>query len=81
VSILPDLALRAHRSAAVRTTPLTGGERHLRAAVFGTPPDPPATARLLEVLRADAGGRQVLRPGRLSLVTRRRSTTWRVPSG
>ncbi|MET7398079.1 LysR family transcriptional regulator [Dactylosporangium sp. NPDC005572] len=51
VTILPDLALRAHRSPAVRTVPLAGGERHVSAAVYGAPPDPPATARLLEALR------------------------------
>ncbi|GGM51485.1 LysR family transcriptional regulator [Dactylosporangium sucinum] len=53
VTILPDLALRAHRSPAVRAVPLTGGERHVSAAVYGAPPDPPATARLLEALCAE----------------------------
>ncbi|WP_433205185.1 LysR family transcriptional regulator [Dactylosporangium sp. CS-047395] len=51
VTILPDLALRAHRSPAVATVPLEGGGRRVSAAAYGTPPDPPATARLLEFLR------------------------------
>ncbi|MFG2045203.1 LysR family transcriptional regulator [Dactylosporangium sp. NPDC048998] len=50
VTILPDLALRAHRSDAVATTPLTGGERRVSVAAYGVPPDPPATARLAEHL-------------------------------
>jgi DNA-binding transcriptional LysR family regulator len=50
VTILPDLALRAHRSPLVATAPLRGGERRVSAAVYGVPPDPPATARLLEHL-------------------------------
>ncbi|WP_238005803.1 LysR family transcriptional regulator [Dactylosporangium sp. AC04546] len=57
VTILPDLALRAHRSPAVRTVALTGGERHVSAAVYGAPPDPPGTARLLEALRLAPVGR------------------------
>ncbi|WP_433045700.1 LysR family transcriptional regulator [Dactylosporangium sp. CS-033363] len=51
VTILPDLALRAHRSPAVATVPLEGGGRRVSVAAYGTPPDPPATARLLEFLR------------------------------
>lgn len=51
VTILPDLALRAHRSPAVATTALGGGGRRVGVAAYGMPPDPPATARLLEVLR------------------------------
>ncbi|GAA4252521.1 LysR family transcriptional regulator [Dactylosporangium darangshiense] len=50
VTILPDLALRAHRSPAVSTTPLQGGERRVSVAAYGVPPDPPATARLLAFL-------------------------------
>ncbi|GAA3289754.1 LysR family transcriptional regulator [Dactylosporangium vinaceum] len=50
VTILPDLALRAHRSPHVATVPLAGGERRVLAAAYGVPPDPPATARLLEFL-------------------------------
>lgn len=50
VTILPDLALRAHRSAGVRTVPLPGGGRHVSAALYGTPPDPPGPAALLDAL-------------------------------
>ncbi|UWP85962.1 LysR family transcriptional regulator [Dactylosporangium fulvum] len=50
VTILPDLALRAHHSAAVRAVPLPGGARHVSAALYGAPPDPPAPARLLAAL-------------------------------
>ena len=50
VTILPDLALRAHRSPAVVTTPLPGGARQVSVAAFGAPPDPPATAALLAFL-------------------------------
>ncbi|GAA1511223.1 LysR family transcriptional regulator [Dactylosporangium maewongense] len=52
VTILPDLALRAHRSAGVRTQPLPGPGRRVTAALYGTPPDPPAPAALLAALLA-----------------------------
>jgi DNA-binding transcriptional LysR family regulator len=44
------LALRAHRSEGVVATELPGRERHIYAATYGEPPDPPATAALLEAL-------------------------------
>ena len=47
VTTLPALALTAWRNPAVRTTPLPGHERRISAAVYGEPPDPPATAALL----------------------------------
>jgi DNA-binding transcriptional LysR family regulator len=50
VTILPDLALRAHRAAGVRTVPLPGNGRHISAALYGAPPDPPGPAALLEAL-------------------------------
>lgn len=50
VTILPDLALRAHRSAGVRTVPLTGDGRHISVALYGAPPDPPGPAALLDAL-------------------------------
>ncbi|MEV6928009.1 LysR family transcriptional regulator [Dactylosporangium sp. NPDC051485] len=56
VTILPDLALRAHRSPAVATRVLGGGGRRVSAAVHGEPPDPPATARLMEYLTGPAAG-------------------------
>lgn len=54
VTILPDLALRAHRSAGVRTVPLPGAGRRVSAALYGTPPDPPGTAALLAALAPQA---------------------------
>ncbi|WP_432973401.1 LysR family transcriptional regulator [Dactylosporangium sp. CA-233914] len=56
VTILPELALRAHRSPDVQTVPLHGGERHVGVAAYGVPPDPPATARLLDILVATGNG-------------------------
>jgi hypothetical protein len=50
VTILPDLALRAHRAAGVRTVPLPGTGRHVSAALYGAPPNPPAPAALLDAL-------------------------------
>jgi hypothetical protein len=48
------LALRAHRSAGVVATELAGSVRHIYAATYGQPPDPPATAAVLDALRATA---------------------------
>lgn len=50
VATLPGLALRAARHPAVRAEPLPGTCRRVFAHVYGTPPDPPATTLLLEVL-------------------------------
>jgi DNA-binding transcriptional LysR family regulator len=47
---LPGLALRAHRLAGIVATELTGSPRHVYAATYGEPPDPPATAALLSAL-------------------------------
>jgi DNA-binding transcriptional LysR family regulator len=44
------LALRAHRVDGVVATELPGYERHIYAATYGEPPDPPATAALLAAL-------------------------------
>jgi DNA-binding transcriptional LysR family regulator len=44
------LALRAHHVDGVVATELPGYERHIYAASYGDPPDPPATAALLEAL-------------------------------
>jgi hypothetical protein len=46
VTTLPGLALRAHRSDGVVATELPGSQRHVYAATYGDPPDPPATAAL-----------------------------------
>lgn len=50
LTVLPGLALRAHRNPAVHTTELPGSTRHVYAAIYGDPPDPPATAALLTAL-------------------------------
>lgn len=50
VAILNGLALRAHRAPGVHATLLTGNARQVYAATYGDPPDPPATAALIEIL-------------------------------
>ncbi|GAA3150985.1 LysR family transcriptional regulator [Planomonospora alba] len=50
VTVLPGLALRAHRHPGVGTTELPGSVRHVYAATYGEPPDPPAAAALLAAL-------------------------------
>jgi len=52
VALLPALALRAARNPGVRTVRLRGTRRSVVAVRYGEPPDPPATALLLDVLRA-----------------------------
>src|ERR671917_783961 len=44
------LALRAHHIDGVVATELPGWERHIYAATYGEPPDPPATAALVAAL-------------------------------
>jgi DNA-binding transcriptional LysR family regulator len=44
------LALRAHRIDGIVATELPGWERHIYAATYGEPPDPPATAAVLAAL-------------------------------
>jgi DNA-binding transcriptional LysR family regulator len=53
VTTLPGLALRAHRAEGIVASELRGSQRHVYAATYGEPPDPPATAALLAAL-ADA---------------------------
>ena len=48
--VLPGLALRAHRVKGIVASELTGSPRHVYAATYGEPPDPPATAALLAAL-------------------------------
>jgi DNA-binding transcriptional LysR family regulator len=55
VALLPGLALRAARNPGVRTARLRGTRRCVVAVRYGEPPDPPATAVLLEALRLAAG--------------------------
>ncbi|HEY2576413.1 MAG TPA: LysR family transcriptional regulator [Streptosporangiaceae bacterium] len=50
VATLPGLALQAARHPGVRAEPLPGTCRRVYAHVYGSPPDPPATTLLLEVL-------------------------------
>ena len=56
VTLLPELALRAARNPGVRTARLRGTRRCVVALRYGEPPDPPATAVLLDALRAAAAG-------------------------
>lgn len=50
VTIIPGLALRAHRIKGIVASELPGSRRHVYAATYGEPPDPPATAALLAAL-------------------------------
>jgi DNA-binding transcriptional LysR family regulator len=50
VATLPGLALRAHRLEGINATELRGSPRHVYAATYGDPPDPPATAALVAAL-------------------------------
>jgi DNA-binding transcriptional LysR family regulator len=50
VTTLPGLCLRAARHPGVHAVPLPGARRHIFAMTYGEPPDPPATARLIDVL-------------------------------
>ena len=54
VATLPAMALQAARNPGVRTVRLRGSRRSVVAVRYGEPPDPPATALLLDVLRAAA---------------------------
>jgi DNA-binding transcriptional LysR family regulator len=49
VTTMPGLALHAHRAEGIVATELPAA-RHVYAATYGEPPDPPATAALLEAL-------------------------------
>jgi DNA-binding transcriptional LysR family regulator len=50
VTTMPGLALRAHRAEGIVASELPGSKRHVYAATYGEPPDPPATAALLAAL-------------------------------
>jgi DNA-binding transcriptional LysR family regulator len=54
VAILNGLAMEAHQVPGIHATPLAGSARQIFAATYGDPPDPPATAALLEILTAQA---------------------------
>ncbi|WP_188191342.1 LysR family transcriptional regulator [Nonomuraea sp. SYSU D8015] len=51
LTMLPGLALRAHRHPDVEVAEVPGSTRHVYAAVYGDPPHPPATGALLDALR------------------------------
>jgi molybdate transport repressor ModE-like protein len=63
VATLPGLALREDRSDGVVATELPGSQRHVYAATYGQPPDPPATAALLAALADAAASRTGLPEG------------------
>jgi DNA-binding transcriptional LysR family regulator len=50
VTTLPGLCLRAARHPGVSAVPLPGARRHVFVMTYGEPPDPPATAHLIDVL-------------------------------
>jgi DNA-binding transcriptional LysR family regulator len=54
VTTMPGLALRAHRPEGIVASALPGSKRHVYAATYGEPPDPPATAALLAALAEGA---------------------------
>src|SRR6185436_9289336 len=54
VATQTGLALRAHAVDSVVATELPGWERHIYAATYGEPPDPPATVALLQALAGAA---------------------------
>lgn len=51
VSMLPGLALRAHRRPDVHATRVPDFTRHIYAATYGDPPDPPATVALINAIQ------------------------------
>ncbi|MEO3790609.1 LysR family transcriptional regulator [Nonomuraea sp. B10E15] len=51
LTLLPGLALTAHRHPGVHVTEVPGSTRHVYAAVYGEPPHPPATEALVKALR------------------------------
>ena len=61
VATQTGLALQAHGIDGVVATKLAGSQRHIYAATYGEPPDPPATTALLaaltEAARAATGSR------------------------
>jgi DNA-binding transcriptional LysR family regulator len=50
VTTIPGLALRAHRAKGIVARELPGSHRHVYAATYGEPPDPPATTAVLDAL-------------------------------
>jgi DNA-binding transcriptional LysR family regulator len=56
VATQTGLALRAHGIEGVIATELPGSHRHIHAATYGDPPDPPATAAVLDALAEAVDG-------------------------
>jgi DNA-binding transcriptional LysR family regulator len=54
VTTIPGLALAAHRHPAITATEIDAPPRHIYAATYGDPPDPPATTALVDALRRAA---------------------------
>lgn len=50
VAVIPRLALEAYRHPGVQASEIPDSSRHIYAATYGEPPDPPATAALLGAL-------------------------------
>lgn len=63
VTTLPGLALRAARHPGIQTAVLPGSHREVLAVTYGEGPEPPAIARLLEVLSQTAGADRPADPG------------------
>jgi len=61
VTTLPGLALRAHRAEGIVASEMVGSQRHVYAATYGEPPDPPAVAAVLSAL-AEAATSEAQRP-------------------
>ena len=55
ITTLPGLALRAARHPGIQAAPLPGSHRQVLAITYGEAPEPPAVARLLDVLSVTAG--------------------------
>src|SRR5882757_3293468 len=55
ITTLPGLALLAARHPGIQATPLPGSHRQVLAVTYGEAPEPPAVARLLDVLSVTAG--------------------------
>jgi|SRR5262245_13908853 len=58
VTTLPGLALAASHRTGIRSALLPDSTRYVLAATYGAPPDPPATAALLDALTDAAAGRR-----------------------
>jgi DNA-binding transcriptional LysR family regulator len=63
VTTMPGLALRAHRAEGIVARELPGSRRHVYAATYGEPPDPPAIAALLSALAEAAASATSARNG------------------